>query len=96
MPTKKYLVTLTPEERDSLNGLLAGGKRSALTLTRARNQLERLARLEGLQFITVVLGLAVLLILMARAPEPIQALLGDGPFLALIGGQGVFDGHLFL
>jgi hypothetical protein len=36
MPTKKYLVTLTPEERDLLTRLLAGGKRSALTLTRAR------------------------------------------------------------
>ena len=36
MPRKKYLVTLTPEEREYLAGLLAAGKRSALTLTRAR------------------------------------------------------------
>src|SRR5207248_8861180 len=36
MPQKKYLVTLTPEERDRLTALLSAGKRSALTLTRAR------------------------------------------------------------
>ncbi len=36
MPKKKYLVTLTAEERDGLTGLLSAGKRSALTLTRAR------------------------------------------------------------
>ena len=36
MPHKKYLVTLTPEERQALADLLAGGKRSALALTRAR------------------------------------------------------------
>ena len=36
MPQKKYLVTLTPEEREHLSGLLSAGKRSALTLTRAR------------------------------------------------------------
>jgi transposase len=36
MPQKKYLVTLTPEEREQLAGLLSAGKRSALTLTRAR------------------------------------------------------------
>lgn len=36
MPHKKYLVTLTPEERQALAALLAGGRRSALTLTRAR------------------------------------------------------------
>src|SRR5690242_2984223 len=36
MPQKKYLVTLTAEEREHLAGLLAAGKRSALTLTRAR------------------------------------------------------------
>jgi len=36
MPTKKYLVTLTPDERVFLTGLLSAGKRSALTLTRAR------------------------------------------------------------
>ena len=33
---KKYLVTLTPEERQWLTALLSAGKRSALTLTRAR------------------------------------------------------------
>jgi transposase len=33
---KKYLVTLTPEERDWLTGLVSAGKRSALTITRAR------------------------------------------------------------
>ena len=36
MPYKKYLVTLTPEERQRLADLLSAGKRSALTLTRAR------------------------------------------------------------
>jgi transposase len=36
MPHKKYLVTLTAEEREHLAGLLSAGKRSALTLTRAR------------------------------------------------------------
>ncbi len=36
MPTKKYLVTLTPQERDRLAGLVSAGKRSALTITRAR------------------------------------------------------------
>jgi transposase len=36
MPQKKYLVTLAPEEREHLAGLLSAGKRSALTLTRAR------------------------------------------------------------
>jgi hypothetical protein len=36
MPQKKYLVTLTPEEREQLTGLLSAGKRSALTLLRAR------------------------------------------------------------
>ncbi len=36
MPQKKYLVTLTLEERDQLAALLSAGKRSALTLTRAR------------------------------------------------------------
>lgn len=36
MPQKKYLVTLTPEEREQLSGLLSAGKRSALTLARAR------------------------------------------------------------
>src|SRR6516225_3731462 len=33
---KKYLVTLTPEERQWLSARLSAGKRSALTLTRAR------------------------------------------------------------
>ena len=36
MPQKKYLVTLTPEEREQLQGLLSAGRRSALTLARAR------------------------------------------------------------
>ncbi len=36
MPQKKYLVTLTPEERRHLSKLLSAGKRSARTLTRAR------------------------------------------------------------
>ena len=36
MPQKKYLVTLTTEERDRLTGLVSAGKRSALTITRAR------------------------------------------------------------
>jgi transposase len=33
---KKYLVTLTPDERDRLSGLVSAGKRSTLTITRAR------------------------------------------------------------
>src|SRR6516164_205281 len=33
---KKYLVTLTADEREHLAGLLRAGRRSALTLTRAR------------------------------------------------------------
>ena len=36
MPAKRYLVTLTPEERDRLTGLLHSGKGAARTLTRAR------------------------------------------------------------
>lgn len=36
MPNKKYLVTLTPDERDHLGDLLHRGKGSALMLTRAR------------------------------------------------------------
>ena len=36
MPHKKYLVTLTAEERDQLTRLLSAGKASALVLTRAR------------------------------------------------------------
>jgi transposase len=35
MPQKKYLVTLSPEERSQLAGLVSSGKRSARTLTRA-------------------------------------------------------------
>ena len=33
---KKYLVTLTAQEREWLTGLVSAGKRSALTITRAR------------------------------------------------------------
>jgi hypothetical protein len=33
---KKYLVTLTPEEHDRLTALVSAGRRSALTITRAR------------------------------------------------------------
>src|SRR5437763_15456653 len=33
---KKYLVTLTADERRWLTGLVSAGKRSALTITRAR------------------------------------------------------------
>jgi transposase len=36
MPHKKYVVTLTPEERLHLRKLVSAGKRSARTLTRAR------------------------------------------------------------
>jgi transposase len=36
MPKKKYLVTLTGEERDRLTALVSAGKRSALVITRAR------------------------------------------------------------
>jgi Homeodomain-like domain len=36
MPNKRYLVTLTPDERDHLDDLLGKGKASALVLTRAR------------------------------------------------------------
>ena len=36
MPPKKYLVTLTPDERGHLTDLLRKGKSSALVLTRAR------------------------------------------------------------
>jgi transposase len=36
VPHKKYLVTLTDEERAHLTGLVSAGKRSALTITRAR------------------------------------------------------------
>ena len=36
MPQKRYLVTLTPEERRDLAKLVSAGRRSARTLTRAR------------------------------------------------------------
>jgi transposase len=36
MPQKKYLVTLTAQERDHLTALVSAGSRSALTITRAR------------------------------------------------------------
>src|SRR5215207_8331685 len=36
MPLKKYLVTLTADERTQLGRLLSSGRRSARTLTRAR------------------------------------------------------------
>jgi hypothetical protein len=36
MPAKKYLVTLTPEERQQLSRLTSSGKAAALVLTRAR------------------------------------------------------------
>jgi transposase len=36
VPHKKYLVTLTAEERQGLTALVSAGKRSALTVTRAR------------------------------------------------------------
>ena len=36
MPAKKYLVTLTPEERQQLTTMTSSGKAAALVLTRAR------------------------------------------------------------
>jgi hypothetical protein len=36
MPAKRYLVTLTAEERDRLDQMLGKGKASALVLARAR------------------------------------------------------------
>ena len=36
MPTKRYVVTLDPAERDQLDALTRAGKRSARTVTRAR------------------------------------------------------------
>ncbi len=36
MPTKRYVVTLIPDERDHLDALTRAGKRSARTITRAR------------------------------------------------------------
>src|SRR6516225_12214558 len=38
--SKRYLVTLTPEERRGLTEMVRVGRRSALTLTRARNLLK--------------------------------------------------------
>jgi transposase len=40
MPQKKYLVTLSVDERDHLGGLISSGKRSARTLTRAHTLLK--------------------------------------------------------
>ena len=36
MPTKRYIVILSPDERQQLNALVRSGKRSARVLTRAR------------------------------------------------------------
>jgi hypothetical protein len=36
MPTKRYIVTLSPDERGRLDALTKAGKRAARTLTRAR------------------------------------------------------------
>ena len=36
MPAKRYVVTLTPDERGQLEALTRGGKRSARSITRAR------------------------------------------------------------
>jgi hypothetical protein len=36
MPTKRYVVTLTADERSGLEALVRSGKRSARTITRAR------------------------------------------------------------
>jgi transposase len=36
MPTKRYVVTLTPDEREQLDAMTRAGKRSARTITRAR------------------------------------------------------------
>src|SRR5262249_18116175 len=36
MPTKRYLVTLTADEREQLQSLVRAGKRSSRTITRAR------------------------------------------------------------
>jgi transposase len=36
MPAKRYVVTLTPAERDQLDALTRAGKRSARAITRAR------------------------------------------------------------
>jgi hypothetical protein len=36
MPAKRYIVTLSPDERWQLEALTRSGKRSARTITRAR------------------------------------------------------------
>ena len=36
MPAKKYLVTLTPDERDDLARMIAAGRANARTLAHAR------------------------------------------------------------
>jgi hypothetical protein len=36
VPNKRYVVTLTPDERDQLDALTRAGKRSARTIARAR------------------------------------------------------------
>src|SRR5262249_57453212 len=36
MPSKRYVVTLTADEREQLGALVKAGKRSARTITRAR------------------------------------------------------------
>ncbi len=36
MPTKRFVVTLTPDEREQLDALTRSGKRAARTVTRAR------------------------------------------------------------
>src|SRR5262245_9102555 len=36
MPTKRFVVTLTPDERETLEAVTRSGKRSARTITRAR------------------------------------------------------------
>lgn len=36
MPTKRYLVTLTADEREQLQAMVRAGRRSARTITRAR------------------------------------------------------------
>jgi transposase len=36
MPTKRYIVTLSPDERQQLQALVRSGKRSARVITRAR------------------------------------------------------------
>jgi transposase len=45
--SKKYIVTLTADEREHLTGLVSAGKRSALTITRARILLKADQALDG-------------------------------------------------